>query len=906
MGTEGQSRGATILRLRILVVDDEPAHAEAIRRELESSDAKPQVRVATSLAEYHGLVAEFSPDLALIDFLLPDGEATSVLRSPPEEATFPIVMMTSHGNENIAVEAMRQGAIDYVVKSVDAFRQMPHTVEKAMRAWAVLKDRQQTRSALQHSEARYRLLVENSQEAIYVLQDARFKFVNRKCLELAGLAEAEMLRRSILDFVPEPDRQLVHMQHQHVCSSDGSAQSQEIRFTLPHGEERWMSVNAVRIEWEGRPATLNFATDITERRRAELALRRWADAFEHCAHGIAIGVPGINRVLVCNPALARMLQRSVQEINGMPIVSLYTPEYHQRLAAWIAEADRVGQVRYEACMVRADGSSFPVQMDIVSVLDKDGKTKYRVATAQDISQQKQTLENLRQSEQRFRDISFSTADWVWEVDPEGRYTFASESVEHLLGYRPEEILGRTPFDLMPKPEAERVSRLFCDIASARRPFSGLENTNLHKSGRLVVLETSGVPVFDASGNFQGYRGMDRDITARKQLEAQLRQAQKLEAVGQLAGGVAHDFNNILAAIMMQLNLLQMNQALDRKTLSALDELQEEAQRAAGLTRQLLMFSRRAVLDVKPLDVDAVVENLLKMLRRLIGENVDLQFGRRTALPLVEADAGMIEQVLMNLVVNARDAMPRGGTIKIATTAVAFPPASIPQESIRRGGRFVCLAVSDTGDGMDAETLKRIFEPFFTTKEVGKGTGLGLATVHGIAAQHKGWVEVDSAVGAGSTFRVYLPAIEQSSASAAPRRELSPLVGGKETILVVEDQPKVRRLIALTLRAQGYAVHEAGTGQEAIAVWQQHQGQIDLLFTDMIMPEGLTGLELTERLRAAKPGLKAIISSGYSAEIAQKDAIDKAGVIYLAKPYEAQTLTEVVRRCLDAQEHPQKG
>lgn len=403
-------------------------------------------------------------------------------------------------------------------------------------------------------------------------------------------------------------------------------------------------------------------------------------------------------------------------------------------------------------------------------------------------------EALARSEERYRGLVETTFDWIWEVDAEGRYTYASPKVKDLLGYTPEEVLGRTPFDFMPEAEAQRVGDLFRTIAVKHESFSALENTNQHKDGHRVTLETSGVPVLDTNGILKGYRGMDRDITERKRLEAQLRQAQKLEAIGQLAGGVAHDFNNILAATMMHLGLLQMNTHLDEETRQTLNDLEAEARRAAALTRQLLMFSRRSVLAVKPLDINAVVANLLKMLNRLIGEHIDLRFDGKAGLPLVEADAGMLEQVLMNLVVNARDALPKGGRIVISTALAGFDATDLAANPERRPGQFLCLAVSDTGCGMDAAIVKHIFEPFFTTKEAGKGTGLGLATVHGIVAQHKGWVELESEPGNGATFRVFLPALTEAAEQVVPTRPVESLRRGRETILLVEDEAQVRQIV----------------------------------------------------------------------------------------------------------------
>jgi CheY-like chemotaxis protein len=301
------------------------------------------------------------------------------------------------------------------------------------------------------------------------------------------------------------------------------------------------------------------------------------------------------------------------------------------------------------------------------------------------------------------------------------------------------------------------------------------------------------------------------------------------------------------------------------------------------------------------DLNEVVANLLKMLGRLIGEQVQLLFDSKTGLlPAVSADAGMLEQVLMNLVVNARDAMPKGGRITIKTTVEDFGDGEVGLNPSRRRGRFLCLAVADTGVGMDEVTLKRVFEPFFTTKEVGKGTGLGLATVHGIVAQHNGWVEVESEVGQGTTFRVYLPVAREAVTETVKVAPGSELQRGKESILLVEDEDGVRRTTGQALRLLGYRVYEAENGQAAMKQWQAHGAEVELLLTDMVMPEGMTGLELAEQLQGLKPGLKAIISSGYTAEMVQAGVPDKPGLYYLPKPYEVKKLAETVRRCLDKQ------
>ena len=394
-----------------------------------------------------------------------------------------------------------------------------------------------------------------------------------------------------------------------------------------------------------------------------------------------------------------------------------------------------------------------------------------------------------------------------------------------------------------------------------------------------------------------------DITERLSLEAQLRQAQKMESIGQLAAGVAHDFNNMLTIIQGHSSSLLAKPTLPPEVVDSVQAVYFAAERAAGLTRQLLMFSRKNVMQAELLDLQKVVGNMSKMLERLLGETIALEFQPAVDNSFVPGDCGMIEQVVMNLSLNARDAMPRGGRLTIGIETVNLDAAFIETHPQARAGRFVRLRVTDNGIGMDSATLGRIFEPFFTTKDIGKGTGLGLATVYGIVKQHEGWVEVNSEPGKGSTFDVFFPASDKVPAVAeAEADSAGPVVGGSETILIVEDEPILRSMARDILEECGYRILEASSGKEALDVWNQRADEIDLLLTDMVMPDGISGADLVEKLLAGHPRLKVVFTSGYTANEVNQKMLARTRASFLAKPYTHAELAKSVRDCLDQNNH----
>ena len=482
------------------------------------------------------------------------------------------------------------------------------------------------------------------------------------------------------------------------------------------------------------------------------------------------------------------------------------------------------------------------------------------------------------------------------MDISGRIEYVNTAFTHNTGYAQNEVLGQHPRSLRAGIQEDARYDGVWEALLGGRTWRG-RIASRKKTGETYYEDALFTPVRNERAEVAHFVAIARDITADLERDAQLLHAQKLEAVGQLAGGIAHDFNNIMSAILMELELLGYEQELNTEVASAVQNVRASVDRAARLTRQLLLFSRRQAMNIQSNDLNLIVADLLRMLRRVIGENIVVDFLRAPAPIFADVDAGMIEQVLMNLCVNARDAMPDGGRVTIATSVVSVAAESLVSRQNARAGEFACIAVADTGTGMSPETQARMFEPFFTTKDVSKGSGLGLATSHGIIAQHGGWIEVTSKVDAGSRFDVFLPlgAREARRTSGPVARAMR---HGSEVILVVEDETLIRTMITRALRQLGYEVHEAATGVEALAIWASERDRIDLVLTDMVMPEGISGAELSSRLRASKPEVEIILMSGYSVDLVEDAGAITRDLQFLGKPFTIAAMSDCVRAALD--------
>jgi PAS domain S-box-containing protein len=596
----------------------------------------------------------------------------------------------------------------------------------------------------------------------------------------------------------------------------------------------------------------------------------------------------------CNAAICKLLDRERRDLTGKPLGTI--------LGNGAAGGDPIleevrasGAIRNrELAYVTRDGRAVPMLFSASPMHDGSGRFEGLVCVAQDITVRKQAEEELA----RLGMAVEQAGEAIVITDTEATVQYVNPAFERISGYSRSEIVGKNPRILQSGKHDREYYQGMWNTLSRGMVWSGTL-INRKKDGGLFEEIAVISPVRDAAGKIVNYVAVKRDVTREMEMEEQLRQSQKMEAIGKLAGGIAHDFNNLLTAITgyteLVLNGLPEEGSMHREV----EEIRKAAGQATALTRQLLAFSRKQVFQTKVVNLNGVVSDMDRMLRRLIGEDIDLRTSLRQDLWNVRVDPGQIEQVIVNIAVNARDAIPRGGKITVETANVELGEEYLRQHLMVKPGPYAMIAVSDTGSGMDPATQSRIFEPFFTTKDPGKGTGLGLSTVYGIVKQSKGYIWVYSELGIGTTFKIYLPKVLEDIEPVSPERKyLAPVAGGPETILLAEDQDMVREMVTEVLRSNGYTVLLAQNGQEALRVSEHHAGEIHALVTDVVMPH-MNGPELASRLRPARPQMKVIFMSGYAEDAIVRHGVLDPDVYFLQKPFRPSELSRRVRDALDA-------
>src|SRR5205809_684516 len=617
---------------------------------------------------------------------------------------------------------------------------------------------------------------------------------------------------------------------------------------------------------------------------------------EHSSDAVAL-LDETGAITYVSQAATRLLGYGVPELTGTNALGFLHPDdlaLTERLCRQLL--DQPGTpIRTELRARHKDGSYHLVEAVAVNRLD-DPAVGAVVANWRDITERLRAEQALRNSEQSYRSLVDGVRDVIFALSPGGEVTSLNPAFEEMTGFPPAEWVGR-PFEAFVHPDDVPLALDLFGRVLQGEPRPTIQFRILTRAGTYRVAEFSATAQL-RDGRLTGILGIGRDVTERLGLEQQLRQAQKMEAVDRLAAGIAHDFNNILTAITGHADLLLEDVGHHDPRRADVDEIRRSAERAAGLTRQLLAFSRQQVLQPKVVDLNALVLDMDKLLRRLIGEDVELATVLDPVLGRVKADPGQLEQVIVNLAVNARDAMPDGGKLTLETRNSDLDSTYTLEHSLVKPGPYVQLTVSDTGIGMDEEIQAHAFEPFFTTKPRGQGTGLGLAMVYGTVKQSGGFIWVYSEPGHGATFKIYLPRVDTpTEAAALPAPAVQP-ARGPETVLLAEDEPAVRAIAQPALERHGYTVLPAATGAAALALAAQHAATIDLLLTDVVMP-GMSGRDLADRLTAQRPGIRVLYISGYTDNAIVRHGMLEPGLAYLQKPFRPDALVRKVREVLDA-------
>ncbi len=767
-----------------------------------------------------------------------------------------------------------------------------------------ITEQKHSERALRESEERYRTLFENAPIGLGVA-DAHGNLIafNQSILEPGGYAREDIMAlANVAQLYADLEERSRILE---VARRQGFVRREGVRFKRKDGSAYDALLSLTPITVEGRSGWHAMVEDITERKLAEQTLLRekqFSDVTIDSLPGIFYVMDAQGRLLRWNNNLLKFTGYTEEELMGMSPMDFFPEEDRPNIERRLREVFSAGYATAEAQLIAKDGSRVPYVFTALRATL--GDQQCIVGTAINITERRRAEDELRRSEAVYRALVDHAPYGIYLSGLDCKLLAANPALVDMLGYgAEEELLGvDVQHDLW--ADAEACSDLLGRFGRGE-PIDGLEVDWRRKDGRRVTVRLSGRPVHGDGGGFEGYQMIAEDVTERHVLEAQLRQAQKMEAIGQLTGGIAHDFNNVLTVILANADLVTA--ALPRELTQArtdLEDIQAAARRGTTLIRKLLGFSRRERLELQPADLTRLVQELSGMLRRVVPENIEIQLLAAEPDAVADADPGAIEQIVLNLATNARDAMPEGGILRIETSRTWLDEGYRATHPWVEAGEYICLTCTDTGTGMDEETREHVFEPFFTTKPPGEGTGLGMAMIYGMVKQHGGYVHVYSEPGEGTTVNVYLPAVA-AGVEAGPQGPAAERMRGGETILLVEDEAGIRRATKRALEGQGYTVLLAADGEEALEVFHEQERDIDLIISDLVMPR-LGGRQFYEALREAGKDPKILFTSGYSAQDVWAGSGFLRDVPFLHKPWTLTDLFLRVREVLEGKPGGRSG
>jgi PAS domain S-box-containing protein len=888
-------------KIKILLIEDNPGDARLIEEMLKEANVRFELVCEERLSSGIERIRSDGFDIILLDLGLPDSQGLGTLTKLNEiRQVAPVIVLTGLADETVGLQAVQEGAQDFLVKG---------QIEKnlLMRSIKYAIERKKTGEALKATAAELkeaqRVAHIGSWDWDAVTDTITWSAEYYSILNLDPKVPPPDYQNHLKIYTPESSARLDAAVKK--ATQTGEPYELDLEIAEPTGPTRWICARSeTKRDTNGRIVGLRgTAQDITERKKAEDKLReseeQFRSIFNSAMDGILIADIETYKFLTGNNTICRMLGYTVDEIGGLSVMDIHS---EKDMPYVIGQFEKLVRreivIDIDVPVRRKDGSIFYADIT-TSALTFAGKACL-MGIFRDITERKKAEKELWERDAFIRNILETVDEGFIIVDRQYRILSANKAFCRSANLQEGQVLGRLCYEVAhhcDKPCFECGEECAVKHTFETGEPHEVSHTHVSDNGTKYHVEIKSYPITDASGNVVSAIETINDVTEQKKLEEQLRHAQKMEAVGTLAGGIAHDFNNILNVIMGYGAMVLDSLESDSPSKDQMNEVLAAAERAANLTKRLLVFSRQQVVDVKPIDVNETILGVQKMLVRIIRENIEFNLDLADSQLKVMADAGQIEQVLMNLTSNARDAMPEGGRLTISTRLQELDDEYVATYGYGEPGMYTLITVADTGCGMDAETQNKIFEPFFTTKGIGEGTGLGLAISYGIIKQHNGYIKVYSEPGQGTVFKIYLPVVEESGLPDKMTEAPDAVKGGNETVLVAEDDASLRKLTRIVLESYGYSVITAEDGEDAITKFMENTDKIQLAILDMIMPKK-SGKEASEVIRGKSPLTKILFASGYTMDNINTRELTESGFDFIIKPIRPQDLLRKVREMLD--------
>ncbi len=889
--------------LRILIVEDLPSDVELAERELNNEGIEYILKHVDTKEDYLKALDEFYPDIVVSDYSMPNFDGMQALELAREkDSSLPFIILTGSMNEETAVECMKAGAWDYVVK--EFIKRLPFAIKEAIERKDTMSAREEAERALVESENLFKSLFNTMLNPALILDwDGTIIFANAAAAKIGEYDNLhDIIGKNVIDFTPYEGTEQILSDLKRV-QEEGGGFLRDYKIIVPSGKERWVQALGTRIIFKGKDADLVTLADITERKNAELALeKRTHELAErikelHCVYSIAklIEERGKAPEIIVREAVDLIVQAmQYPELSCVRITvgnQIYTTDRfiatERKMISDIIidDNEKIGSV--EVFYIGNESVFLKEEHLLLENIAHHFGNYFKRMKAEEEREKLHIL--LKETQEISRiggweyDIITDTIAWTDEVYKIYGVDFSSDPNEYSRS-----------MEFYAPDSAPVIEEAFRRAVEDREPFD-LELEFINANGKHLWVRTIGKPVIE-DGKPVRVVGNIMDITERKNLEQQILRSQKLESIGQLAGGVAHDLNNVLGAILGHADLGRSEATSDDPVYDRLSKILDLTERGARITQQLLAFSRQQPVETKKIDLNRSLPDLIKLLSKILGEHITIAFNPGAGLSTVNVDPGQIDQVIMNLCINARDAMPDGGELVINTRNVTIDKLEAEHFVNTEPGNYVLISVQDNGTGIKPEHIDRIFDPFFTTKEIGKGTGLGLSVAHGIIGKHKGFIDVQSEINKGTTFNIYLPGVEEEPDELVPpgRRKIQ---RGAGTILIVEDDKSLRSMIKAILDHNGYTTIVAENGEDGFDQFMRNREKIDLVVSDVVMPKA-SGKELYERLCAIKPDIRFLFISGYTADIIGQHLMTNEDIDFIPKPFSPYKFTEKIAEILN--------